>query len=118
MNIRIEGMRVAAAGASELLKALANPHRLMLVCQMAEKERSVGELAAELGLRDSTVSQHLALLRKDGLVAARRDGQTMWYSIAQPAAKEIIDVLYRSFCEVPARPAAAVRSGARQRKRG
>jgi DNA-binding transcriptional ArsR family regulator len=94
----MEDMRVAASGASDLLKALANPHRLLLVCQMVERERSVGELAAELKLRDSTVSQHLALLRKDGLVIARREGQTMWYSIANSAAKEIVEILYRTYC--------------------
>ncbi|MDD2705680.1 MAG: metalloregulator ArsR/SmtB family transcription factor, partial [Acidocella sp.] len=56
-------MRASAEQASELLKSLANPHRLMILCQLVEGERSVGELAAFLGLRGSTVSQHLALLR-------------------------------------------------------
>lgn len=67
-----------------MLKALANRHRLIIVCQLIEKMRSVGEPAALLEIRDSTVSQHLALLRKDGLVAAQRDGQTIWYSIRSP----------------------------------
>ncbi|HQU05509.1 MAG TPA: metalloregulator ArsR/SmtB family transcription factor, partial [Acidocella sp.] len=81
-------MHKAAGQASEVLKSLANPHRLMILCQLIEAERSVGELAAFLDLRSSTVSQHLALLRRDGLVAARRDGQTIWYGIAsEPAAK-------------------------------
>ena len=70
-------MNVAAEQASELLKSLANRHRLLIVCQLIEGERSVGELAEFLGIRDSTVSQHLALLRKDGVVATRRDGQTI-----------------------------------------
>ena len=78
-------MLAAADEASGLLKALANPHRLIIICQLIERERSVGELADFLKLRDSTVSQHLALLRKDGLVTPRRDGQTIWYSIAQRA---------------------------------
>src|SRR4029077_210539 len=71
----------AADQASDLLKALSNRHRLLIICQLIDGERSVGDLADFLSLRDSTVSQHLALLRKDGLVAARRDAQTIYYSI-------------------------------------
>ena len=98
MKINAATMQQAAGQACELLKALANPHRLMIVCQLIERERSVGELAAFLGVRDSTVSQHLALLRKDGLVAARRDGQTIWYSIASAPARELVGTLYRTYC--------------------
>ena len=71
-------MERAADQASDLLKALSNRHRLLIICQLIDGERSVGELAQFLNLRDSTVSQHLALLRKDGLVAARRDAQTIY----------------------------------------
>ena len=98
MNINAEAMQAAAAKASDLLKALANPHRLMIICQLIDAERSVGELAAFLGIRDSTVSQHLALLRKDGLVTARRDGQTIWYQIASGPAREVVKTLYRVYC--------------------
>lgn len=91
-------MREAAGAAEELLKALANRHRLMILCQLADGERSVGELAAFLGLRDSTVSQHLALLRKDSLVTARREGQTVWYAIASPAAQRMIETVYQIYC--------------------
>lgn len=98
-------MRAAADQASGLLKALANPHRLLIVCQLIEKERSVGELADFLGLRDSTVSQHLALLRRDAIVTARRDGQTIWYSIGSEPARALVHVLYRAYCA----PAAACR---------
>jgi DNA-binding transcriptional ArsR family regulator len=98
MKITIEKMLTAADEASGLLKALANRHRLIIVCQLIEKERSVGELAALLKIRDSTVSQHLALLRKDGLVMARRDGQTIWYSIGRPEAREVVRTLYRVYC--------------------
>ncbi len=94
-------MHQAAGEACDLLKALANPHRLTIVCQLVERERPVGELAAFLGVRDSTVSQHLALLRKDGLVAARRDGQTIWYSIASAPARELVETLYRTYCGPP-----------------
>ena len=91
-------MLAAADEASALLKALSNRHRLIIICQLSEKERSVGELAALLNIRDSTVSQHLALLRKDGLVTARRDGQTIWYSISSAPARELVGALYRSYC--------------------
>ena len=91
-------MLAAADQASDLLKALANRHRLIIICQLIEKERSVGELAALLQIRNSTVSQHLALLRKDGLVTARRDGQTIWYSIGSPQARELVRTLYRAYC--------------------
>ncbi|MGP9812465.1 ArsR/SmtB family transcription factor [Rhodopseudomonas sp. NSM] len=94
-------MEAAADQASELLKALANRHRLLIICQLIGGERSVGDLAGVLGLRDSTVSQHLALLRKDGLVASRRDAQTIFYSIASEPARELLTTLYRLYCPAP-----------------
>jgi len=106
MKIQIRDMVAAADAASGLLKALANRHRLIIVCQLAEQERSVGELAALLKIRDSTVSQHLALLRRDGLVTARRDGQTIWYSIGSPQARELVHTLYRCYCAPACAPAA------------
>ncbi len=98
MKMNMEDMHSAADEASALLRALANRHRLLILCRLVEGERSVGELADALELRDSTVSQHLALLRKDGLVRTRRDGQTIWYAISSAPARAVIDVLYRSFC--------------------
>lgn len=98
MEIQGNDLLAAADKASELLKALANRHRLLIVCHLIEKERSVGELAALLEIRDSTVSQHLALLRKDGVVTARRDGQTIWYSIGSAPARELVGTLYRVYC--------------------
>jgi DNA-binding transcriptional ArsR family regulator len=101
MNIKAKEMQAAASEASELLKALAHPHRLMIVCQLLERARPVGELAALLNLRDSTVSQHLALLRKDGLVEPRRDGQTIWYSVASAPARALLETLYGIYCPQP-----------------
>ncbi len=98
MKINSEMMERAADQASDLLKALSNRHRLLIICQLIDGERSVGELAELLGLRDSTVSQHLALLRKDGLVSARRDAQTIYYSIASEPARDILKTLYQAFC--------------------
>ena len=118
MKIQADDMLAAADEASALLKALANRHRLIIVCQLTEKERSVGELAALLKIRDSTVSQHLALLRKDGLVTARRDGQTIWYSIGSPQARELVRTLYRVYCAPTSglRPERAAQGGRRRRK--
>jgi DNA-binding transcriptional ArsR family regulator len=101
MKMNIDIMEAAADSASDLLKALANRHRLLIVCQLIDGERSVGDLAEFLGLRDSTVSQHLALLRKDGLVIARRDAQTIYYSIASDPAREILKTLYQVYCAPP-----------------
>ncbi len=98
MKIDSEVMEQAADQASDLLKALSNRHRLLIVCQLIDGEKSVGELAEFLDLRDSTVSQHLALLRKDGLVSARREAQTIFYSIASEPAREILKTLYQAFC--------------------
>ena len=96
-------MQSSADQASDLLKALSNRHRLLIICQLIDGERSVGDLAGFLTLRDSTVSQHLALLRKDGLVAARRDAQTIYYSIASDPAREVLKTLYQVYCAPKAR---------------
>ncbi len=113
MKVGMEDMRAAADDASGLLRALANRHRLLILCRLVDGERSVGDLAAALGIRDSTVSQHLALLRRDGLVRTRRDGQTIWYTISSAPARAVIEVLYRCFCGVsPGRR----RAGATERR--
>jgi DNA-binding transcriptional ArsR family regulator len=98
MKMDIAQMQDSAAEAEELLKAMANRHRLIILCQLIDHERSVGELANILDLRDANVSQHLALLRKDGLVTTRREGQTIWYSIASEPARKLVETLYQVFC--------------------
>jgi DNA-binding transcriptional ArsR family regulator len=98
MKVHPDAMEAAADKASELLKSLANRHRLMILCQLVDGERSVGELAAFLNARDSTVSQHLALLRKDGLVRARREAQTIYYSIASCPARRVLETLFAIYC--------------------
>lgn len=103
MKIYAETMRAAADEASELLKALANRHRLLILCRLLDGEKSVGQLADFLGIRDSTVSQHLGLLRRDRLIAGRRDGQTIWYRIESGPARGVLDVLYDTYCG-PERP--------------
>ncbi len=113
MKINPDHMLQAADQASELLRSLGNRHRLLILCQLTEGERSVGDLAAFLGLRDSTVSQHLSLLRRDGLVRARRDGQTIWYSIASQPARRVLETLFAIFC----RPQSWCELGAGRRKK-
>jgi DNA-binding transcriptional ArsR family regulator len=98
MKVDSTRMRAAADEASELLKSLANRHRLLILCQLIDGTRSVGELAGFLGLRESTVSQHLALLRKDGLVETRREGQTIWYSMASGPARRVLATLFAIYC--------------------
>ncbi|HKS91629.1 MAG TPA: metalloregulator ArsR/SmtB family transcription factor [Tepidiformaceae bacterium] len=99
--IDLETMRGAAGEASDLLKSLANPHRLLILCQLTQGERSVGELAAFLDIRDTAVSQHLALLRREGRVSTRREGQTIFYSLADNPSREVLAVLARIYCSPP-----------------
>lgn len=86
----------SAAAAARLLKALANERRLLVLCQLAGGERAVKDI--EVGLSQSALSQHLAVLRADGLVATRRDGQTIFYRIADPAAAQLMATLAAIFC--------------------
>jgi DNA-binding transcriptional ArsR family regulator len=94
----LERMTENAKRASDFLKALAHEGRLMMLCILAEGERSVSELEQELGLRQPTVSQQLARLRADRLVTTRRQGKTIYYSIASDDARAIISAIYEVFC--------------------
>jgi DNA-binding transcriptional ArsR family regulator len=94
----LDQMMRRARHACEFLKALAHETRLLLLCLLAERERSVGELEEALSLRQPTVSQQLARLRLDGLVTTRRDGKTIYYRIADEKLHRVIEVLYDTFC--------------------
>lgn len=96
--INPDEMRAAVDQASELMKALSNQHRLLILCRLIDGEKSVGQLAEFVGIRDSTVSQHLALLRREGIIANRRDGQTIWYRIEADIARAVVSVLYAHYC--------------------
>jgi len=87
-----------ARKASDFLKALSHETRLLVLCLLAERERSVTELENILSLRQPTVSQQLARLRLDGMVTTRRDGKTVYYSIADENVHRIISVIYDIFC--------------------
>jgi DNA-binding transcriptional ArsR family regulator len=88
----------SARRASDFLKAISHENRLMLLCILAEKERSVGELEQILSLRQPIVSQQLARLRYDNLVTTRRDGKTVYYSIADEDVRRLTAVIYDVFC--------------------
>ena len=94
----LEQMRSSAGEAARLLKALANEHRLLVLCHLLEGERSVGQLNAELDLSQSALSQHLAVLRNDGLVNTRREGQTILYALADGPALRVIETLHGIYC--------------------
>jgi DNA-binding transcriptional ArsR family regulator len=93
-----ERMADKAKRAADFLKALAHESRLMILCILSQGERSVSELEEILSLRQPTVSQQLARLRADGLVAARRDGKTIFYSLASEEARVVVGAVYEMFC--------------------
>jgi len=91
-------MEQNAGRACDFLRSIAHPQRLLVLCQLSQAERPVGELAALLGMRQSTLSQHLARLKAEGLVAARRDGTSIRYSLARTEILPVIEALYTVFC--------------------
>src|SRR5208283_3526764 len=97
-SLNVDRMADSAREAAEFLKALAHESRLMILCDLLEGEKTVSELEAFLSLRQSTVSQQLARLRLEGLVSARRNGKTIYYSIKSDAVRAVIGALYDAFC--------------------
>lgn len=97
-NFDITQFEPSASEAAKLLRVLGNERRLMVLCQLTEGERSVGELLPLVGLSQSALSQHLAVLRDEGVVATRREGQSIWYRIADPAAMQVVATLAEIFC--------------------
>lgn len=93
-----DSLKERAEDAATLLKALANADRLVLLCQLVGAERSVGELGDLTGIGQPTLSQQLAVLRADGLVATRREGKHIHYRIASPAVGAVLHTLYDLFC--------------------
>jgi ArsR family transcriptional regulator len=97
-NFDISQFEASAAEAAKLLRALSNERRLMILCQLGERELAVGQIQALVGLSQSALSQHLAVLREQGVVSTRRDGQTIHYRIADPAAVKVVSTLAEIFC--------------------
>ena len=87
-----------ASQACELLKAMANEWRLMILCQLSEGEKTVGELQSILGLSQSALSQHLAVLRREKIVSSRKSAQSVFYSLAGDEATKVMETLHDLFC--------------------
>ena len=91
-------MQQASMQASQLLKSLSHPDRLLLLCQLTQGEYCVGELEKLVGVGQPSLSQQLGILRKDELVATRREGKQIYYSIASEDALAVLELLYQRFC--------------------
>ncbi|MCC2112047.1 MAG: winged helix-turn-helix transcriptional regulator [Hyphomicrobiales bacterium] len=87
-----------ASLATALLKSMANERRLLILCHLANGEKTVGELERVIGVSQSALSQHLAILRREDLVATRRSAQSIYYSIAEGKATSMMDTLYDIYC--------------------
>ena len=92
-------MAEKADGVAGFLKGLASPQRLTILCCLAEGEKHVGALIAATGIAQTSMSQHLARLRAEGIVAVRREHRTLHYRIVHPAVLDLMRTLYRHFCE-------------------
>jgi DNA-binding transcriptional ArsR family regulator len=99
-----ETMAAKAEAVAGFLKGLASPQRLMILCCLADGEKHVGALIAATGIPQTSMSQHLAKLKDAGIVAVRREHRTLHYRIDHPAALELMQTLYRHFCQDEAAP--------------
>lgn len=100
----LDWMRVQAGQVVTLLKVIGNPDRLLLLCQMLQGEYSVGELETLLDIQQPTLSQQLGVLRNEGIVATRRDGKYIYYSVSHPHVQVILETLHRLYCAEPPAP--------------
>ena len=98
VEIDLNTMRASAFRTCSMLKTLSNPDRLLLLCQISQGERCVGDLEEALDIHQPTLSQQLGVLRDEGLVNTRRDGKRIYYSVASSEAMAVMQVLYEQFC--------------------
>jgi len=99
LDVGMAELERKAAEAASLLKLLANENRLLILCRLAlAREMSVNDLADAVGLSQSALSQHLAKMREEGLLATRRDAQTVYYRMADPNAAKLLGVLKSIYC--------------------
>ncbi|MCQ8184321.1 ArsR/SmtB family transcription factor [Parvularcula maris] len=98
LKLNPDDFEARAGQAASLLRTMGNPHRLMILCRLGSGEMPVSELGKAFSLSQSALSQHLAVLRREGLVEARREGQTMHYRIGDPAVLAIIETLAAIYC--------------------
>ena len=97
--IDFELMRGKATQASDFLKTLANPDRLLLLCQLSQSEMCVSDLEKTVAIKQPTLSQQLSILRAENLVKTRRDGKQIYYTIASQEVLSILQLLYEQFCK-------------------
>ena len=97
--LALADMRAAAGRACALMKVLANPDRLLILCQLSLGEKRVGELEELLGIVQPTLSQQLTVLREEQLVSTRREGKHIHYRLSSPEALAVMQTLHRQFCE-------------------
>ena len=97
--VDLERMRRSADVACRLMKVLSNPDRLLLLCQLSQGEKRVGELEALVGVKQPTLSQQLGVLREEGLVSTRRESKHIYYKIDSPAAEAVMAVLFAHYCD-------------------
>ena len=102
--MNMKAMKERAAEAADFLKSMANESRLIVLCELVEGERTVGELEKVAGLSQSALSQHLAKLREARLVTTRREAQTIYYSLADSGVTRLIHVLHDLYCRPARRP--------------
>ena len=100
-RVKADQMAMAAEEAADAMRALSNPSRLLILCQLAGGERTVGELEIALDLGQAYVSQQLARLREDGIVAATRDVRQMRYRLTDSRIAPVIETIYQEFCPHP-----------------
>ena len=101
MDLPTDVLAENARQATELLKSMANEHRLMILCLLAEREMHVAELGERVPLSQSALSQHLGVLRRSGLVRTRRDSRFIWYALEGTEAQAVMAALYQLYCGVP-----------------
>lgn len=97
-TLDLDEMQASAERACELMKVLANPDRLLILCQLSQHEMCVSELESSLGIVQPTLSQQLAVLRSASLVSTRRDGKNIFYALSSVPALAVINTLYQHFC--------------------
>ena len=99
LRTELQALTEQASAAARMLKLLGNEYRLLILCFLiAQGEMKVGDLVEAVGLSQSALSQHLALLREDGLVAFRRESQTLYYRVSDPRAAQILKLLKNLYC--------------------
>lgn len=101
MSVDLARLQKRAGHAATLLKVMANSNRLIILCQLAEGEKAVGELESVVGLSQSALSQHLSVLRQQGVVITRRSAQSIYYSLASKEVQTIMLALHDVFCAKP-----------------